>query len=163
MHDKSLTTDPDAIKAFAIEFNNEVWGLLEKEERTKDETENMIHAVHASFHLWSKVGNEVNAQRGYWLMARVYAEAGDGIQSRFFAKRCLQLTETHETMMADFDRAYALEAMARSGAVGGDRDAADWYKKAKAAGEAIKDDEDKKYFLGDLTGGNWGKLDPEGP
>jgi hypothetical protein len=61
--------------------------------------------------------------------------------------------------MEDFDRAYALEALARANAVAGNRDEALVYRQqAHEAGDDIADEESKKYFDGDLAGGNWGAL-----
>ena len=57
---------------------------------------------------------------------------------------------------ADFDHAYAAEAMARALACAGDLDqAATWHARATAAGEAIADDQDREIFTGDLTTGPW--------
>jgi hypothetical protein len=58
--------------------------------------------------------------------------------------------------VADFDHAYAAEAMARALACASELDqAAAWHARASAAGAAIADDEDREIFTGDLTTGPW--------
>jgi hypothetical protein len=58
--------------------------------------------------------------------------------------------------MEDFDRAYAHEAMARANAVAGNRaEALEQLQLARAAGQAITDDQGKQFFVGDLNGGDW--------
>jgi hypothetical protein len=71
------------------------------------------------------------------------------------ARRCLELAED-EPGVADFDHAYAAEAMARALACAGDLDqAATWHARAKKAGEAVADGEDREIFTGDLAAGPW--------
>lgn len=67
---------PRAQRWFAVECNNLAWDLLDKPDRTADETERMLHAAHASVHHWLAVGNELNRLRGMVLLANVYAGAG---------------------------------------------------------------------------------------
>ena len=58
--------------------------------------------------------------------------------------------------VADFDHAYAAEAMARALACAGDLDqAAAWHARPSAAGARIADDEDREIFTGDLATGPW--------
>jgi len=58
--------------------------------------------------------------------------------------------------MKDFDMAYAFEALARAHAMQGDqKTASEFYGKAQQAGMIIADEEDRKIFFGDFTGGNW--------
>ena len=63
--------------------------------------------------------------------------------------------------MADFDVAYAREAMARAHAVAEDPQAPALYQAAKQAGDDIADPEDRKIFLGDLNSGSWGAFQPD--
>jgi hypothetical protein len=61
--------------------------------------------------------------------------------------------------MEDFDRAYALECMARANGVAGNREAASRYLAlAEEAGAAIENEDNRKIFRADLDGGNWGGL-----
>ena len=152
-------TEQEAHRHFGSKLNGEVWNLLGKPERSESEDEQMIHAAHASCYHWLQVGTGAHHQRGEWLISHVYAVLGLPLAALHHAQRCQALTEEHADLLEDFDRAYALEALARANAVAGNRDEALEYRKLAAeAGQAIADAESKKYFLGDLEGGNWGSL-----
>ncbi|MBA3401570.1 MAG: hypothetical protein H0U05_06220 [Actinobacteria bacterium] len=51
-------------RELAVSTFNRVWGLLELDERTPAEIDEMIHAAHASCYVWSKVGTLANVARG---------------------------------------------------------------------------------------------------
>ena len=51
---------------------NFTWTLLEKADRTEDESEVMIKAAHASALHWLQVGKPVNFARSEWQISRVY-------------------------------------------------------------------------------------------
>jgi hypothetical protein len=58
--------------------------------------------------------------------------------------------------MQDFDLAYAEEGIARALAIVGRLEQAkQHYDKAKTAGEALVDDEDREIFMGDFGSGDW--------
>ena len=129
---------------------------MENEKRTADEDQAMVNAAHASLYHWSKVGTAVNLQRGEWMLARVYTVLGRTEAARLHAQRCFDLTEANMDDMAVFDKGYAFEAMARSLALAGKKDeAAEYLGKAKAVADTIEDEEDRKWFVGDLEGGEW--------
>jgi len=151
----------EAQQFFAIEFNNQTWGLLDKQDRQAQEADLMLHAAHASYIHWLSAGNEVNRQRGAWLLARVYAELGLADRAQHYAAECEALTSTHKDKMADFDLFYVQEALARSHAVGENpQSAAPYYDAARKALEAIAAEEDRKIAAGDLKAGNWGSFTP---
>ena len=97
--------------------------------------------------LWRSGGN---CRRIFGVRAR----SGHGRRGIFgevweFAEECLEICEEHD--IADFDIAFAYEAMARANAVAGNTaDCQKYLELAKKAGDAIKDDGDKQYFLGEL-------------
>ena len=75
------------------------------------------------------------------------------------ARRCKELTEEYAELVEDFDRAYALECMARANGVAGNWEAASRYLAlAEEAGAAVENEENRKIFRADLDGGNWGGL-----
>jgi hypothetical protein len=117
------TLDPSLQRATAADLFNYTWTLLEQEERTGREDDLMVHAAHASRFHWEAIGAPVNHARGEWQLSRVYAVLGRAEPALHHARRCLETCERHG--IADFDLAYAYEAMARAHAVGGDRAAAD--------------------------------------
>ena len=103
------------------------------------------------------MGTGAHYQRGEWLISHVYAELGAPMAALHHAQRCQALTEKHRDLLEDFDRAYALEVLARANAIAGNREEALRYREqAEKAGEAIADEESRKYFQGDLAGGTGG-------
>lgn len=125
-------------RKFAIEFNNRVWALLEAEQRTPIETEEMIHAAHASHLHWCAAGTAVNRQRGLWLLARVYTVAGVPDRAAHYARTCAEVTESAPGEMAVFDPIYAREALARVAAMNGVPEAARMRAAVRAEAEACR-------------------------
>jgi tetratricopeptide (TPR) repeat protein len=145
---------------FAKSFNNEVWSLLEKENRSRDQDDRMLAAAFASYYHWLQVGQPVNRQRGEYMIARVYLELGNAQEALAHAQRCLELTEQFKDQMEDFDLAFALEMFARTHAAAHQAQvASEYHRLAKQAGEKIVDEEDRKIFFEDFNGGNWFELD----
>ena len=140
-------------RAFARSLNGLVWRLLARTGRTADEDARMVDAAHASQYHWREAGGPP-ATRGEWLVSHVYAVLGRPEPALHHARRCLALADGPG--VADFDTAYAAEAMARALACAGDLDqAAGWHSRATAAGATIADDEDRKIVTEDLTTGPW--------
>ena len=81
----------------------------------------MLHAAHASRFHWGEIGEPVNLVRGEWQVSRVYAVLQRPEPALWHARRCLELCQQHA--IADFDLAFAYEAMARAHAVAGQHDA----------------------------------------
>ena len=133
---------------------NHTWTLIEKADRTQAETDEMLHATHASSFHWSRGGGTVaNAARGQWQIARVYSTLGRGEAALWHANRCLELVEAaREAGVADdWDMAAALEGLARAQAVAGDRTAAiGTQARAREALDAIADPEDRQIIEHDL-------------
>ena len=135
-------------------LNGVVWQLLARTDRSDDDDARMVDAAHASQYHWREAGGPPRT-RGEWLVSHVYAVLGRAEPALHHAQRCLELAGA-EPGLADFDHAYAAEAMARALACAGDRDqAATWHTRATAAGAAISDDEDRQIFTADLTTGPW--------
>ena len=144
--------DPATHRALGVALYNHVWTLLENADRTPAETDEMIHAAHASRLHWSRAeGSEpVNLARGEWQCSRVYAVLGRGEPALWHARRCLAINEASGS--ADWDIASAYEAMARASAVDGDPvAAADWKARASAALDGIADQDDRDVIEGDLA------------
>jgi tetratricopeptide (TPR) repeat protein len=146
----------EAHQHFARALNGQVWGLIEKPDRSQSEDEQMVHAAHASCYHWLQVGTGLHQQRAEWLIAHVYAELGLADSALRHATRCFELTNEFADLIQDFDLAYAYEGVARAHALAGNRDQAlEYIQLAEERGEAIKGEQDKAIFLGDLAGGNW--------
>ena len=154
--DKEFFTEAEAHRHFAIKLNRMTWDLLEKADRTQAEDELMLYSAIASCRHWLDAGTAVHHQRGEWLIARVYSVLGLGEGAVRHAQRCLKLTEEHAEAMADFDWAYAYEALARAHAItGSGREAQRFIRLAENAGDNISDKESKTIFMADLSSGEW--------
>jgi hypothetical protein len=144
----------------AIDANRRAWALLDRADRSEAETDAMIAAAHESLTAWAIAGGPVEAQRGNWLVARVYIDAGEAEAANTFARRTLDLTEAHRAALADFDLAFAEEIAARASALSGDRAAAKaHYDRAKALGEAIVDAGDRAEFFRQFAAEPWFEMD----
>jgi len=136
-------------KQFAVDCFNQTWDLIEKEERSQEERDQMIHAAHASRYHWEFVGTAVNLARGEWLISRVYAVLNRVEPCLYHADRCLKITLGND--LKDFDLAFAYEAMARACNLAGDEvETAKYVALAKDAGADIADENDCKYFFREL-------------
>jgi hypothetical protein len=142
--------DPALHRQLAVDLFNFVWTLLDKNERTADEIDAMIHAAHASRHHWALVGTAVNLARGEWQCSRVYSVLGRAEPARWHAQRCLDHCLAHG--IGDFDLAFAYEALARAAAVAGQRDTCERnLELARAATADIKEDDDRQLLANDLA------------
>ncbi len=133
---------------------NHVWSLIEKADRTAAETDEMIHAAHASRYHWSKAGTSVNLGRGEWQIARVYSILGRGEPAAFHATRCRAYIQAAVAAgeADDWDLAAAYEASARAAAVAGNAaDAAAWRDQARSALADISDPADRELIERDLA------------
>lgn len=149
MPKKRPTREAEWHRKWAVDLFNRVWTLLLKKRRTRAEIDEMIHAAHASRYHWSKVGTPKNASIGEWQISRVYAVLGRPEPSLYHAQRCLEICE--EYRVGDFPLAYAYEALARAFAIAGKSKArAACLRLAKAAGERIREDEDRALFFKDI-------------
>ena len=87
--------------------------------------------------------------RGEWQCSRVYAVLRRAEPALWHARRVLEICEANG--IGDWDLAYAYEALARATRVAGDDSATErWLAKARAAGDAIAEADDRDLLLGDL-------------
>ena len=141
--------EPETQRKLAAELFNYTWTLIEKQDRTPEETERMLNASHASRFFWGLVGNTVNhpAASGSSLACTPLRISRPTIRH---AELCLALTEEHG--IGDFDLACAYEALARAHAVAGERDqAARFEALGREAAARIEDADDRELVLGDLS------------
>lgn len=132
------TTQPDE-RQLAVDLFNHCWTLLRRDRRSRDEDDEMLHAAHASRFHWGRVGGPEHRARGEWQCSRVYAVLGRAEPALHHARRCLELCEEHG--LADWDLAYAYEALARAHRVAGDdREAERLRELARAVPIAEADD-----------------------
>lgn len=162
MNQEKRITLPEAQEIFAKSISNQIWGLLEKEDRTNSEDEDLLLCAYSSLYHWKQIGTKVNLQRGYWMISHVHHVLGESQQALDWALKCQLVTENYPDEMEDFDRAYAREGLARAYAQAGDLEQAKKnYSLAAELGEKIKDPDDKQIFIDDFKSGNWFELSPE--
>ncbi|MBW6515695.1 MAG: hypothetical protein K0B81_03645 [Candidatus Cloacimonetes bacterium] len=154
MTEEIKLTENEFHQKYAIGLNNLVWNLLDKEEKTQQDKDMMIHAAHTSLYHWSRIGTAINLQRGEWLISRVYAVLNRPEAAVYHAENCLALTKEHGFL--DFDLAYAYEAMARAYASAGNTTEFEKnFKLAREAGEKIAAEENRTLFFDDLNSEPW--------
>lgn len=143
---------------FGVKFNNGIFLLLQKNDRTDEETEEMIAMAYASTLHWSKHSKHkiANRARGENMIATTLVYAGRNEAAMHHAKRNYDIVFNNKKEMADFDISYALMVMARSLALNGEiGKAKEYYEDCIKSIEEIKDSEDKKIVLSDFNSGPW--------
>jgi len=145
--------DAETHRRLAAELFNHVWSLLEAEDRSPEQDDEMIHAAHASRWHWAQTGVADLVQRlavGEWQCARVYAVLERGEPALYHARRCVELTEGPG--IEDWAVAAAYEGMARACRAADDREGYEaWRARAVTATAAIADDEEREVIEGDLA------------
>ena len=140
---------PEQTRRLAVDLFNQVWRMMERDDRTVDDDDRMLHAAHTSRWLWGEVGEPVNLARGEWQVSRVYTVLGRAEPALYHARRCLDICSEHG--IGDFDLAYAHEALARAHALAGDRDRALASRRAaERAADQIADADDRELLDRDL-------------
>ena len=143
--------DTDAHIAEAKRLFNRVWELLELAARTPEQDLEMVHAAHASRHLWSSVDEPVRWARGEWQVSRVYATLGRAEPALVHAKACLEMAERHD--LSAFDLGFGHEALARAHAVASHRGTARRHVvKGRRAADRVIDPQHRALLEGDLAG-----------
>ena len=136
-------------KTMAVQCFNKTWTLIDKENRTLEDTLDMIHTAHASRFHWGEIGTILEFLRGEWQISRVYALAGLGESCLFHAEQCLRMCT--ENNITDFDLAFAYEAVARAHKVCNNTAESQRYLDlATAAASSIAKNEDREYVLSEL-------------
>ena len=143
---------PEIHRALGAGLYNRCWDLMETEDRTQDQDDELIATAHASAWHWRQVGHTANQSRGHWMCSRVYAVLGRSEPALYHARRCVEIVEGGGEGFEEWDAPGAYEAMARALAVGGDLDgAAEWKARAATAAAAIAGPEDRAVIEGDLA------------
>jgi hypothetical protein len=145
-----------------VDLFNEAWRLMESRAkatlaaqhkgpagsaRWSDlDDDRLLHVTHASRYHWGEAEEctPANLARGEWQVSRVYTVLGRGEPAIWHARRCLEHCE--QNGIGDWDLAYAYEALARAHGLAGDGEADQWKSKAREAGDAIADPEEREHF-----------------
>lgn len=146
------TLEPEIHRALGAGLFNKTWDLLEIEQRTPDQDDEMVDTAHASAWHWRQVGTTANRARGHWMLARVYSVLGRAPEAVHHARRANEILEAGGDGIEDWDRPSAAEAMARALWVAGDLDGARaWKARGEALAAQIAEDEDRKIITNDLA------------
>jgi hypothetical protein len=149
MNEKEIDNKQTQHKKLAKSLFNQVWDLLEKEKRTEEEDDKMVHAAHASRYHWGEIGTPITFERGEWQISRVYSTLNRPESAIFHAQRCLDICLKNG--IEDFDIAFAYEALARAYAVNGDKNNHKiFFKLGEQAAKNIKKEDDREYFITEL-------------
>ena len=151
-----MTVDSSAHRSLAIAANNSTWEILGKpaDQISLEEAEEMTRRAYAAAYHWQRAeGSTIaNTARADWLLSRVWVVRGDGTQAMNYARRCLATCEA--SALADFDLAYAYEALARAHACLGQASQAMLYRDM-AAQVTVADSDDKEVVDSDLASEPW--------
>lgn len=149
-------------RRLAISTNNRTWDLLGQHDPSDQHRASLLEAAMASAHHWALAVEQdaVQNARAAWLVSRSAAVCGLADLAMTYAVRCQHLTGRCAGA-ADFDRAYAFEALARANALAGDLDEASRLR-AQAAAADIADAQDREIFEADLADGPWFGLERDG-
>lgn len=140
----------DTHRHFSVKCFNDVWGLLEKENRSEEDDRLMRETAHASLYHWLRRGDcePKNISIGLWLISRVYSSLGRGAAAMKYGEECIEASETLEP----FYLGYGYEAAARAAQVLRDRVRLDTFlKRAGDMLEQVSDAEEKGLLSTDLA------------
>lgn len=136
-------------KGIAVECFNQTWDLIDKNDRTIDETLQMIRLAQTSRYHWGVAGDYVNWSRGDWQISHAYAKAGDGEQALIYAQSNERIHQKHG--LTGFDEVFVYEALARAyRLLGKHHDAEEALEKAKLLNEKLENQKDRNYIESQL-------------
>ncbi|GMQ85158.1 MAG: hypothetical protein BMS9Abin07_0723 [Acidimicrobiia bacterium] len=148
--DEAFDPEP-AHRVFSVEAFNAAWDLIEKEDRSQAEVEEMITLAQASAWHWSQrhdVGPK-NLAISAWQLARAYAEAGRYDEAERYANRSLEISQSDD--VGPVFTGYAYEALAR---LAGETDRLElrdeWLALAREEAEKVEDPLDRARLGSDL-------------
>ena len=141
-------------RRLAAAANGEAWELLASDELAEGDREELVERGYASAYHWRRATEPgaVEQARAAWLLARIHALLGHPDAAVGHAERCSALTAAADG--ADFDTAYAHEALARAYALAGRVEEAA-KERVAAASVAIADPQDREIFEADLAAEPW--------
>ena len=147
-----------AKRRLAVENNNQAWALIENSPDYLHASE-LLSRAYASHRHWFEMGGPLEKQRAEHLVATAVSFLGIVSLSVHHADACIKLSDANGDAQTAFDRAAALECLARSHACAGLADAANRRETARQAGELIQSEEEQAVFDRLLNSGPWFGLD----
>jgi hypothetical protein len=139
-------------RALAADLFNKTWALIEKDGRTAEDDDELIHCAHASAYHWMQVGTPANRARSEWQCSRMYTMLGRAEPALRHAQRCLEICEASPQALEDWDLPFAYEALARAHALAGDAaEAGRYLARARELALAVLDEDDRDHLEADLA------------
>lgn len=142
-----------AHRFFSAHCFNEVWGLLEKPDRSVEDDRLMREMAHASLFHWLQRDDATptNLSVGLWQVSRVYSVLNHPVEAMNYAEECLELSELER--LSPFCLGYAHEAVARAAKVGDDgEECARALERARECLARVEDAEERSLLEADLAG-----------
>jgi len=137
-------------RTFAPMAFNRTWELLDAEELTREEEEEVLASAFAQRYHWYEVGNERNQAIADWQVSRVAGVLGYADLARRFGERSLEIAVEYD--LDPFVRGFAHEAIARAAASVDDIETfTEHLELARAALTEVEDDEDRETLQADLA------------
>ena len=152
MDTTSETLDRETHRRLGADLFNKTWTLMEKESRTPEEDDELIHCAHASAYHWQQAGTAANRARSEWQCSRMYTVLGRAEPALHHARRCLEICESAPEALEDWDLPFAHEALARAHALAGDgAEARRHLDRARELTGAVADEDDRGLLESDLA------------
>ena len=151
MADKLEFDEQAAHRYFSVSCFNQAWDLMDKDERTREDEEQMIRLSLASHWHWTQREDftKTNESVAHWQTSRIYALLGQAENARHYGE--LSLAAASADGVAPFYVGYAYEALARAESIAGDNLKAEEYlSMAHEAAKQITDAEERKMLEDDL-------------
>jgi DNA-binding transcriptional MerR regulator len=139
-------------RRLGVDLFNKTWTLIEKDDRTVEDDDELIHCAHASAYHWLHVGTQANRARSEWQCSRMYTVLGRAEPALHHARRCLEICEASPEALEDWDLPFAHEALARAHAVAGETDEARRHlERARELAAAVRDEDERGLLEADLA------------
>jgi hypothetical protein len=137
-------------RTFAPKAFNETWSLLDIDEPTREEEEDMLSSAFAQRYHWYAVGTPRNRAIADWQISRVAAVLGYADLASRFGERSLAVCIDND--LDAFVTGFAHEAIARAAAEVDDVETfTEHLEAAKQKLAEIEDPEDREVLEADLT------------
>jgi len=139
-------------RRLGIDLFNKTWTLMEKDDRSVADDDEMIHCAHASAYHWMHAGTAANRARSEWQCSRVYTVLGRAEPALHHARRCLEICEANPEALEDWDLPFAHEAMARAHSTAGEAAEAQAHlERARELASNVMEEEDRNLLEADLA------------
>lgn len=135
---------------FGPQAFNRAWELLDREDLSRVEEEELLASTFAQRYHWYAAGEPRNRAIADWQVSRVAAVLGYADLARRFGERSLELSQAHG--LGPFLEGFAHEAIARAAAVVDDVETFTHHlNAAKTLISEITDDEERETLEADLA------------